>query len=158
MRPRVAMPVVVATAAVGLGLFTPPSAPAGCVGPSLTVPGAPSAAPVTTPAGDHLTTVRLVRGQSVTVRGRWFFRGCHDTTAGGGCMGPSTPPPEQPARNVKLTLVQGARTWTLGTADADGPSTSYAARWNVTLPSQLQPGDATLTARGTPLLHVIVAG
>lgn len=158
MRVRVAIPVVMATAAVGLGLFAPTSAPASCVGPSLTVPGAPTTAPVTTSTGDHLKTVRLTRGQSVEVRGKWFFRGCHDTSAGGGCMGPSTPAPEQPARHVRLTITQRTRTWTLGSANADGPSKNYAVRWRVTLPSQLQPGDATLTARGTPLLHVIVTG
>jgi hypothetical protein len=49
MRLWFAMPVALATAAVGLGLFAPASAPPKCVGPSLIVPGASTGKPTTEP-------------------------------------------------------------------------------------------------------------
>jgi hypothetical protein len=144
--------LAVAMVTVGLGLFAPTSAPASCVGPRIAVPGAATLTPSAEPTdGRVVPTVRLSPGQPITVEGRWFFNGCNDTGGGGGCSGPDRPDPEKPARDVRLTLTQGSRHWTLGTADAAGPSREYAVRWRVRLPADLAPGGATLTARTAEL-------
>jgi hypothetical protein len=158
MRLRLALPVAVAAAAVGLGLFAPASAPAGCVGPRLRVPGVRTGTPSTDPAtGQQLSPVSLRAGQPVTVRGTWFFDGCNDTSGSTGCSSPPKPPPTPPAHNVRLTLVQNGRTWQLGTADAAGRRHQYAVRWDVTLPADLEPGVAVLSAR-TAEVPVVVPG
>jgi hypothetical protein len=93
----------------------------------------------------------------VTVTGEWYFVGCNDTSgSGGGCSRTPDPAPEEPARDVRLTLVQDGRTWPLATADASGPEQHYRVRWQVTLPADLQPGAATLIARDDTKLPVVV--
>ena len=49
----------------------------------------------------------------------------------------------RPLRDVELLLVQGTRTWPLGTADADE---RYDTRWQVVLPADAAPGPAVLRA------------
>jgi hypothetical protein len=157
MRLWFAMPVAVATAAVGLGLFAPASAPASCVSPTLTVPGASTGKPTTEAlTGLPVSTVNLRAGQPITVRGTWFFRGCNDTSSTSGCSAPSEPEPMKPARAVELTLTQNGRTWVLGTADAASPGQQYAVRWAVVVPADVGAGDATLSAR-TAEVHVVVS-
>ena len=155
MRLRWALPVALATAAVGLGLFAPVSAPAGCVGPELRVRDA--AAETTEPgaATDQPPRVVTLRaGQQVSVRGRYFFVGCNDTGTSTGCSS-TDPEPMPPAKDVDLTITQGDRSWVLGTADAGPAKGSYRVRWDVQLPVELEVGDATLTARDTELRVVI---
>jgi hypothetical protein len=137
------LPLVVATAAVGLGVFAPTPAPASCVGPTLMPPA-----------------VSLHPGSEMPVTGEWFYEGCNDTsvsTGSTGCSHRSEPPPEQPARDVPLTLTQGTRTWTLATADAAGLKRHFRVQWQVRMPDDLQPGSATLSARTATVPLVINA-
>jgi len=144
VRRRVAAPVTVLAAAAGLGLFAPAPAGASCVGPQITVPGAPSPSTTVVPLGGTDSTtvpVRLRAGSTVTVSGRYFANGCDDT--GGGPAGPlpgcsaAGPPPAAPAQDVGLDLEVGGRVVRLGTADADQ---GYAVRWTVTLPPEVGAG------------------
>jgi hypothetical protein len=154
---RFALPLVVTMAAVGLGVFAPGAATASCVGPSLEVPGAPTHTPSPTPSDyQGRPTVVLTAGTAVTVTGEWYFVGCNDTSSSSGCSRTPDPPPEKPARDVRLILVQNKHTWPLGTADASGLAHHYRVRWQVTLPADLRPGDATLIARGRVELPVTV--
>jgi hypothetical protein len=140
--------VVLATAVGGLGLVAPTGPSASCVGPQIAV-GGPGALPGPGPrtADQDGTPVVLRPGDDVTVSGRWFFRGCHDTGASTGCSAPDRPPPEKPSRGVRLVLVQGSRSWVLGTADAGGARSSYRARWEVTVPNDVGTGPALLRAK-----------
>ena len=133
--------VVLTTAVVGLGLVAPTGPSAGCVGPQILV-------------GDHASprpsdaqVASLSPGADLTVTGQWFFRGCHDTGTSSACSGPSEPTPEKPSRGVRLVLVQGDRSWVLGTADAGGPGSSYRMRWEVTVPADVGTGPAVLRAK-----------
>ena len=47
------------------------------------------------------------------------------------------------------------RAWGFGSADASRADGTYPVRWDVRLPTQLRPGDATLSARDAEI-HVIV--
>lgn len=49
-------------------------------------------------------------------------------------------------RAVELTLRQGGRTWSLGTADAADRDRNYAISWIVQVPADAQPGPATLVS------------
>jgi hypothetical protein len=151
--------LVVATAVGGLALLAPTGTAASCVGPQIAVGGA-DALPRTgrlRPAGHDGGPVLLRSGAALSVSGRWFFRGCHDTSGSSGCSGPRQPPPEKPSRDVRLLLVQGERSWLLGTADADGPGSSYRIRWDVTVPADVGTGPAVLRAR-TAEVSVSVLG
>ena len=151
MRRVAAIPMALATAAIGLGLFAPTQASAGCIGPAITV-AAVAATPVQTdPQARDFYSV--APGQSLTVDGTYFFVGCDDEGGGSGCSGPRTERVKAD-RDVPLVLEQGGRSWTLGTADADD-SDSYVTRWEVTLPADLQPGAATLTARSAKVLLAV---
>ena len=128
------------------------------MGPSLEVPGAPTGSPAADPStGRVLPAVRLSPGQQLTVRGTYFFDDCNDTSdSSPGCSGPHVLS-QDPSRDVRLVLTQGAHSWDLGTADASGPE--YAVSWPVTLPSDLTAGSATLTARLASLpVEVLGAG
>lgn len=137
----VARLLVAASVVAALGLLTPPSAPASCVGPQLTVGTAAAVAP-TTPG----SPTRVVRGQALVVDGVWFHDGCADTSVRRGCSGPRPVDPETPMRHVELTLVQGDRSWTLGTADASGPESHFGIRWKTVVPGDVHAGPATLHA------------
>jgi hypothetical protein len=141
--------VVLAAAVGGLGLVAPVGPSASCVGTQIAVGGA-DALPTpgalrTGGSGDSPEVLRS--GEDLTVTGRWFFRGCHDTSSSSGCSGATEPPPEKPSRGVRLVLVQGARSWDLGTADAGGPGTSYGISWDVTVPADVGTGPAVLHAK-----------
>jgi hypothetical protein len=140
--------LVLVTAVCGLGLVAPAAPSASCVGSQIVV-GGPGALPRPglRPAGGDGLPVVLRSGDDLTVSGRWFFRGCHDTGASTSCSAPADPPPEKPYRGVRLVLVQGTRSWVLGTADAGGPGTSYRVRWEVIVPADVGSGPAVLRAK-----------
>ncbi len=149
MRQRTAVPLVATVAAVGLGLFAPQPSSASCAGPEL-VP-----ASVTGPAED-VPVLALRPGQDAVVEGRFFYHGCEDTYSEGGCGRGSYDDPQSPMRAVELTLRQGARSWSLGTADAADRDRGYAISWPVRIPTDVLTGPATLTA-GTAEREVVVA-
>ena len=70
--------------------------------------------------------------------------------AGPGCRAPQPADPAFPLTNVELTLVQGDRTWALGTADADDRDGDrdqlYKISWTTTVPSDVPAGPAELRA------------
>jgi hypothetical protein len=134
--------LVLATAVVGLGLVAPAAPSASCIGPQIAVGDND---PFPRPSHADVAVVRA--GADLTVTGQWFFRGCHDTSSSTGCSGPTKPPPEKPSRGVRLVLVQGSRSWVLGTADAGGPGSSYRVRWDVTVPPDVGTGPAVLRAK-----------
>jgi len=134
--------LVLATAVVGLGLAAPAAPSASCVGPQIAV-----GEDDPFPRHAHADVAVVRAGADLTVTGRWFFRGCHDTSSSTGCSGPTKPPPEKPSRGVRLVLVQGTRSWVLGTADARGPGSSYRVRWDVTVPADVGTGPAVLRAK-----------
>jgi hypothetical protein len=84
----------------------------------------------------------------VTVDGSRFVDGCDDTggTTVLGCS--SDGETETPMRDVTLTLEQGQRQWDLGTQDARGEPEEQRGEitWQVTIPEDVGPGRATLTA------------
>ena len=153
MRSRVSL--VVALCAAGLGLVAGPSpVTAGCVGPSLEVPGAQTR--FAEELEGRSVTVLPRRDGPLVVTGMTFANGpCNDTPNTSGCGAPETPAPSVPAKDVELTLRQGERTWRLGTADASGSEDNYAVRWDTELPAEVRPGRATLIA-GTADLAIEV--
>ena len=152
MTTRIRM-LIVAASCAALGLVAPSPASAGCVGPSLEVPGAELRFPTD-------RTVVLPRSAGpLLVTGVTFTDGtCNDTPRTSGCGAPETPAPAQPARGVELRLTQGDRTWELGTADAASSEQYYRVRWEVVLPADLRPGRATLTAGTADLVIEVPAG
>jgi hypothetical protein len=136
---------VLATACVGLGVAVPAPSEAGCVAPELTVPEQPRAG---TPEPDQLGRLRrpvaLHQGKELTVRGRWFFDECDDTGTTSGCVHDEPRGAVGPSRHVRLILVQGGRTWQLGSANADN---QFRTRWHVVLPADAAPGPAVLRAK-----------
>ena len=159
MRRAVALPVVLATAVVGLGLVARI-----CRDRQLRraedggerVPAATSSPDPST--GVTVTTLFLRRGEPLTVTGRWFFRGCHDTSDSSGCSSPPPRRPEKPRRDVRLVLSQGGRSWLLGTADAGPPRLQYPVRWRVVVPHDVQPGAAVLSAGPLTTVQVVITG
>lgn len=152
MRREFAVPIAIATAALGLGLFAPTQAIASCVGPSIAISGlAPTPVTVDGTTQDSYTVAPEAQ---VRVTGTFFFLGCNDTGGGGGCSGPS-PEATKPDSDVPLVLTQGARSWTLGTSDASGESDSWSTRWDIQLPPDAQLGPATLTARSAAVALTI---
>ena len=125
-----------------LGLWSPPTALASCVGPQLRVGSGAG------PSGDT-SAAELSRSRPVTVSGEWFHEGCNDTGTAAGCSGPSPAKAEPPMRDVILTLAQGSSSWTLGIADAAGPDQNYTINWAVRLPVEVEPGPAVLSTPST---------
>ncbi|MGN6301038.1 MAG: hypothetical protein ACTHN8_08100 [Angustibacter sp.] len=142
MRRFLAVAVVVASAAFGLGAFAPDHAAASCAGPSIALVAPTSA--VVRPA------------EPLEVAGTMFFDGCADTVESGpGCSGPHPTEVQTPMTDVELTLTQRGRSWPLGRADAGPADAGYPVRWRAVAPSGLVSGKATLRA-GTADLDVVV--
>lgn len=145
---RLLIPALSAVMTAGLlGVLSwPPIASAGCVGSFLAVgtsaePGPPPTAPVS-----------LTRGQTATVAGVFFHAGCEDTFASGpGCGAAQPADPQTPLTDVRLTLVQGERSWELGRADAADRDQQYAISWVVSIPTDVAAGPATLDAETATL-------
>ena len=133
--------------AVLLGGWPVPAATAGCAGPQLAVGQRVEPEPAPT---------AVTIGQVVTVTGEWFHTGCDDTGQGAGCGAP--PSEQEPMRGVSLVLEQGGTTVPLGTADAGDRSDRYRVDWQAQVPSDLQPGPATLQAGGASLAVELRAG
>ncbi|MDO8106371.1 hypothetical protein Q6348_04075 [Isoptericola sp. b441] len=127
-----------------LGVAAPTVAVASCVAPLVWV-AAGEAEPV---AADG--TVVLHVEEPMTVSGEWFRNGCDDTGSvqigGPGCGGPvvSRGDTESPMRDVAVVLTQGSHRWELGSADAAGAADRYALRFHTTVPTDAEPGPATL--------------
>ena len=155
MRSRASLVVVMCAAA--LGLVAPSPVTAGCVGPSLEVPGAQTR--FAAQLEGRSVTVLPRRDGPLAVTGMTFANGpCNDTPNTSGCGAPETPAPSVPAKGVELTLRQGEQTWRLGTADASGSDDNYAVRWDIELPADLRPGRATLIAGTADLAIEVPAG
>ncbi len=139
---RLACLLVGLGSALLLGL-TGPAADASCVGPALALGRS-------TPEATTGRRVPVHRGEEITVSGGWFRNGCSDVYVRSGCR---TRPVEEetPLRGVRLQLVQGARHWTLGAADAGDRNTRYAISWRVRVPATARPGPARLEAQDAVL-------
>lgn len=113
------------------------SASGSCAGPDLQVRG----------GGAEPANVRV--DMAVTVDGSRFVDGCDDTGSGTGfgCSS-SDAETETPMKDVTLTLRQGQRQWDLGTQDARAEPEEHRGEitWKVTIPGDVGPGSATLTA------------
>lgn len=112
----------------------PAPAAASCAGPSIVEP-----------------REVLRPGAAVTVRGDAFADGCQDTAScspvpGCGCR--YDEPPPTPLTDVPLVLRQSGAEWPLGTADAGTAAEGALGEvaWEVVLPADARPGEATLVA------------
>ena len=111
------------------------------VGP---LPGSPATASC---AGPWLETegLTLRAGDVVTVGGRGFDDGCQDSMGCSETFGCSScsydDPPPEPLRDLTVRLVQGGRSWELGTADADSDG---RVTWSFTVPAGVERGAARL--------------
>ncbi|SDD84270.1 hypothetical protein SAMN05421872_111170 [Nocardioides lianchengensis] len=140
--------LVLLLALLGLAVAPYPSPPAvaSCAAPYLDLPAEPT----------------LTRGADSTVEGRAFVDGCRDTMSCSGLPGcescESDGPPERPLRDVRLELVQGDRTWPLGTADAGTAADDRLGQvtWTFTLPADVRPGPAVLQVDGEEQAEVVV--
>lgn len=138
---------ILATAAVGLGLTSVPSAGASCAGPQLELQQrGSSVAPRRVGEGDDEELLfDVARDQPLLVIASNLTFDCNDTDAGslGGCGGPARQPaqPIQPIQNAELRLSQGNRNWTLGRLEV---SYDLRSRQEVTLPAAVRPGSARL--------------
>lgn len=148
--------VLLMSAAVSLsllGIVQSPGAAAGCSGPSLAVG---------TPADDEwpppTKAVAIARGQPTTVSGIFFHAGCEDVVSPSflGCHAQPPSDPQSPLTGVDLTLVQGDRTWVLGTADAAERDEQYAISWTASIPDGAAAGPAELRAGGAVLAVQLV--
>lgn len=118
--------------------------------------GAPLPA-VASCAGPHLDPQprAVASGALLTVTGGGFADGCDDSgtvRSVPGCRDQQVrDSPARPAEGVLLVLLQGGRSWRLGTADAERDST---VRWEIRLPMDVAPGPAVLGASSaeTPLV------
>lgn len=99
------------------------------------------------PAEPPTRGAKLSPGTQLTVSGVFFHGGCDDSwgPAGPGCRAPQPADPQFPLTDVELTLVQGDRTWALGTADADDRD-QLLISWTTTVPSDVPAGPAELRA------------
>ena len=131
-RPVAALLVLTALSFAPVG-----SASGSCAGPDLQVRG----------GGAEPATVRV--DMDVTVDGSGFVDGCDDTGSSTvfGCSS-SDGETETPQEDVTLTLEQGGRQWDLGTRDARAEPDGQRGEitWKVTIPHDVGPGPATLTA------------
>lgn len=100
------------------------------------------------PAEPPSSGAKLSPGVRLTVSGVFFHGGCEDSwgPAGPGCRAPQPADPQFPLTDVELTLVQGDRTWALGTADAADRDQLYKISWTTTVPSDVLAGPAELRA------------
>jgi hypothetical protein len=136
IRTRGAAALFVLTA---LSLAPVGSASGSCAGPDLQVRG----------GGPEPATVRV--DMVVIVDGTRFVDGCDDTGGGNtgfGCSSSDDRETETAMEEVTLTLRQGQRQWDLGTQDAVAEPEEHRGEisWKVTIPDDVGPGPATLTA------------
>jgi len=151
---------VLLVSAVVLGVYVPAPASSSCAGPGLDVPDAPLTRPLNQRElgepfiselgeGETVTAVKVRRGEVFTVEGSYFLTGECDDTGGGsaGCARDDDgfSAPSEPAKDVELRLVQGDRSWSLGTSDA---TPQGSIMWNVTVPPGAAPGPGVLHAFG----------
>lgn len=127
--------LVLGTLLLGLAAAPVPSpiAAAECAGPNLEVDDGQA----------------FERGATTTVTGNPFTTGCQDVgvcSSDAGCDDDQVcdyGPEPQPRHNIRLKLVQGDRSWHLGTVDADSDG---SATWTFEVPRDAEPGRARLVA------------
>jgi len=118
----------------------------------LPLPTTPAAAQCAAPYLEDADHLVLVRGIAATIEGRAFVSGCNDSigcrTGTLGCQSCTDPPPVEPLEDVELTLVQGGRTWHLGSADAGSAEDDRLGwvTWTFDVPTSAKPGRARLVA------------
>lgn len=124
------------------------------------LPDRPAAASCAAPSLEVAERTVLVRGTSTTVTGDAFADGCQDSescTVTFGCSScePDDPEPT-PDQDVTLLLVQGERTWVLGTADAEGAGSGRLGHiaWTVEVPDDAKAGPARLVAEAAQPVRV----
>lgn len=140
--------LVLLLALLGLTVAPYPSTPAvaSCAAPYLDLPAEPT----------------FTRGAGSTVEGRAFVDGCRDTMSCSGVPGCEScehaAPPERPLRDLRLELVQGGRSWLLGTADAGSAADDRLGQvtWTFVLPTDVRPGPAVLQVDGEEQAEVVV--
>lgn len=145
---RLCLASTLVSAAAVLGLV--PSAAGSCVGPLIGLGSTPPEMP------GSVSPTSVDRDDELSVSGRWFFTGCSDAYASGGCSGDGLGRPletQSPMTGVRLELTQGTTTWPLGTADATGDDDVVS--WQVRIPDEARNGPATLTAAGAELPIVV---
>ena len=144
----------VALAVVGLGLVSGPPAAGSCAGPQLSVTGAafrPLPPEETDPTAEPWYDAGSGAPLTVTAGNLGPCRDTHGGTSGCGAPPPPPPSPSPPLvlEDLTLRVVQGSRSWVLGTRDrvtAPGP-----VEFRVVLPPALRPGPATLQLDATGL-------
>ena len=143
--------LVTAVSSAVLGVVATSPVTASCAGPTLDVAGAQVRYDST--GAEPPAAVLRQRAGTIVVTGTAFGDGrCDGPRHVSGCRPPPAdvpPTPPAPARDVRLLLSQGERTWRLGTADARSTGHGAVVRWEVELPPELEPGSATLTAEAT---------
>lgn len=138
---------VAVVTALSLGLVGPAQARAGCVGPHLVVVEAGATA---TPRPDLArmpedVVLTTSAGEPLTVVGSYLTMECDDTPGTTvGCSGESDEDGNRvfPLQDTRLTLVQGERTWQLGTFGDIGADLSAVV--DVRLPDDIRIGRARL--------------
>jgi hypothetical protein len=94
----------------------------------------------------------LERGASVVIEGRSFIDGCQDSMSCSGALGCDSceydDPPPKPFEDVNLRLVQGDRSWLLGSTDAETAENNHQGwvTWNFDVPVGANPGPAKLVS------------
>lgn len=94
----------------------------------------------------------LRRGAAASIEGRAFADGCRDSMSCSTTLGCDDceydDPPPTPMEDVRLSLVQGNRTWRLGVADAETAESNHLGwvTWSFDLPSDAKTGPARLLA------------
>lgn len=126
--------------------WPPERAAASCAAPSIQI------------GDDTQRRVAIAASATITVEGLGFVDGCDDT--GGQTEWGCTPDDvtEAPMRDVGLSIRQGPQRWELGSADAGTAEDNRLGQvtWSFDVPGRLEPGRATLIARGAQPLRVVI--
>lgn len=140
--------VLVVTAG-GLGLVVTPTARASCAGPQLALEqgGAPVPPRRVGEGESEEILYDVTRDQPLRVNGSNLTFDCHDTHSANqrGCGAPIPDPiePIEPVHDPELVLTQRDRSWTLARVGTISPD--LTTRVEVTLPSSVRPGHASLS-------------
>lgn len=119
---------------------------------SAPLPQPPASASCAAPYLKATEPLALDRGASVVIEGRAFIDGCHDGMSCSGVLGCESckydDPPPEPFEDVNLRLVQGDRSWLLGSTDAETAENNHEGwvTWNFGVPVGADPGSARLVA------------
>jgi hypothetical protein len=102
---------------------------------------------------DGRSHIRVAPGDSVTLTGTGFVKGCDD--GGDSDFGCAAPQYEQPRDDIELELRQGGEERLLATADAENECDDLGrVSWSATIPADAIAGRATLVPDGGEPLTV----